>query len=63
MKFNLNYTFGKKLETTSEKLFNYMYNIEEKVKPHWSEDSREINGNSGKVSKRCLVFKKNSEIE
>lgn len=49
------------LETTSKKLFKYMYNSEEKVKPHWSEDGREINGNSDKVSKLWLVKNKNSE--
>lgn len=65
VEFNLNYTLVKKkqLETTSKKLFNYMYNSEEKVNPHWSEDGKETNGNSGKVSKLCLLKNKNSEIE
>lgn len=40
-----------------------MYNSEEKVNPHWSEDGKETNGNSDKVSKLCLLKNKNSEIE
>jgi len=44
-------------------LFNPMCKTEEKVKPDWGEDGVEINGNSGTVSKLCLVFNKNNEIE
>lgn len=40
-----------------------MYEIEEKVKPHWSEECLEINGNSDTVSNLCLTFNKNNEIE
>lgn len=38
-----------------------MYNSEEKVKPHWSEDGREVNDNSGEIWKLWLFKNKNSE--
>lgn len=40
-----------------------MYKIEEKVKLSWSEVGVEINGNSGMVSKLCLIFDRNNKIE
>lgn len=52
-----------KIATIRKKLFNHMYKIEEKVKLNWSEVGVEINGNSGTVSKLCLVFNRNNKIE